>query len=474
MAFASQSVTLANVWTVSQDLPQDIVPQPASPPDTLADPGLELARIRTAASHAGLPVEGGSPTAPIYQGIPREFKSLAAEIVFVLVCTSSQVILSLGLGQVVVVQTAFRVALGIHPTQVPWLASSAVLASGLSVIIAGSLADLGPPKPMMVGAFLWAALWNMVASFAISPRLRILFFVSRGLQGFAVGIVVSASMSILGRIYQPGIRKNRVFSLMSAGAPFGFWIGCVQGGVLDNHLPWIFRSTSLLFFMIAVAAFLVLPPLTPAKDSADADAPSLRQFDYFGALLASTGCGLILFGLTQGSSAHWSPYTYSLVIVGLLMFVGFYFVERSVARPLIPNGLWRTPDFAPLLLTYFLGFGAFRASSLTTALYFLPNGIPGALAAWIVSKTLHIFPGHWILTASMLAFALGPAFFLPQTPDTSYWALSLPGVTLATFGPDLSFAAASIFVTSSVPRSYQGSAGSLLIQARTDLARTDR
>lgn len=103
------------------------------------------------------------------------------------------------------------------------------------------------------------------------------------------------------------------------------------------------------------------------------------------------------------------------------------------------------------------------ATPLTVALYILPNGIIGVLAAWIVSKTLHVFPGHWIFTASMVAFAMGPVFFLPQTPTTSYWALSLPGVALATFGPDMSFAAAAIFITSSVPRSYQGSAGALLV-----------
>jgi hypothetical protein len=63
----------------------------------------------------------------------------------------------------------------------------------------------------------------------------------------------------------------------------------------------------------------------------------------------------------------------------------------------------------------------------------------------------------------MLAFALGPVFFLPQTSGTTYWALSFPGIALVTFGPDLSFAAASIYITSNVPRSYQGSAGSLLV-----------
>jgi hypothetical protein len=85
------------------------------------------------------------------------------------------------------------------------------------------------------------------------------------------------------------------------------------------------------------------------------------------------------------------------------------------------------------------------------------------LATFIVSRTLHVVPGHWILTASMVCFGLGPGLFLGQQPSTMYWALGFPAVSLSTLGPDMSFAAAAIFITSSVPRSYQGSAGSLLV-----------
>ncbi|KAI0881355.1 MFS general substrate transporter [Annulohypoxylon maeteangense] len=453
-------------------------------PDLMLELSAIRSRTRSAVAAGRIPdIESGSST-PVRtkgrsQGVPPELPNFAAEVIFVLVCTAGQFIFALTYGHANVAQLQLRTALGLPATQIPWVLGSGLLASGLSVIVAGSLADLAAPKPLMVGAFIWSAVWHAVAAAALSPRLKVLFFVARAMQGLSQGVLVSASMSILGRVYKPGVRKTRVFSLMAAGAPFGFSIGCLHGGALSSRLPWLFGSTAIFLGVVAIAAHMTLPDLSPAKDSHDVDAPSLRQFDYVGALLSSTGCGLVLFGLTQGSSANWNPYTYSLIIAGVLMFVAFAFVERSLERPLIPNGLWKTPGFAALLVAYFLGFGGFTgawqfyavqfwqryqgATPITVALYILPNGIVGVLAAYIVSKTLHIFPGHWIFIASMIAFAIGPAFFLPQTPDTSYWALSFPGVALATFGPDMSFAAAAIFITSSVPRSYQGSAGALLV-----------
>ncbi|KAH8651101.1 major facilitator superfamily domain-containing protein [Xylariales sp. PMI_506] len=444
---------------------------------------LELGRVRSRAyeDNAIVILEKGKveELLPSKQGVPPELKNLFAEIIFVLVNAFGQVVFAISLGQVMVTQTQMKEALGISPTQIPWLIGSSLLASGLSVVISGSLADLVPPKPMMVGAFVWQAAWYAVAAGSVRPELKILFFVARAMGGLSIGVLVSVSMSILGRVYSPGIRKTRVFSLMASGAPLGYWIGCIQGGALAYHLPWIFGSTSMFLAICAVAAQLTIPSLQPAKDEIDGKAPSFRDFDYLGAVLASVGCGLLLFGLTQGSSSNWNPYAYSLIIIGVLLLVALYFVEGRVTRPLIPNALWKTRGFFPLMLAYFLGFGGFNgawqfyamqfwqryqgASPLTTALYTTPNLVLGIFATWLVSKTLHVFPNHWILTGSMFCFALGPVFFLWQTATTPYWALSMPGVALSTLGPDMSFAAAAIFITSSVPKSYQGAAGSLLV-----------
>lgn len=313
---------------------------------------------------AGLVEEHGSPGAPISQRVPQELPSLAAEVVFVVACSGGQLVSALLIGHVAVTQAVLGAALGISPSQIPWLLGSSMLPCGLSVVVSGSLADLMPPKPLMVGAFLWEALWNAVAAAAVNPRLKVLFFVARAMQGLAAGVLVSASMSILGRVYSPGIRKTRVFSLMAAFSPFGYWLGCLLAGALSSHLPWIFGSSAILMAVLTVAAQLTIPPLRPARDSLNTEAPSLRHFDYIGAGLASVGCTLIIFGLTQGDSADWNPYTYSLIIVGLLMLGVFYFVEKRVTRPLIPNRLWRTPGFGALLVSYFLGLGAYSESLL--------------------------------------------------------------------------------------------------------------
>lgn len=148
--------------------------------------------------------EAGSPTRPISQSRPPELANLAAEIVFVLVCSVGQLLFAVYLGNVEVNQLLLLKVLNIPESLTAWLIGSFLLANGLSVVLSGSLADLIPPKPLMVSAFVWLTIWNVIGVFSISHTRRILFFFVRAMQGLAVGVLVSGSISILGRIYQPG------------------------------------------------------------------------------------------------------------------------------------------------------------------------------------------------------------------------------------------------------------------------------
>ncbi|KAK6433434.1 hypothetical protein LTR95_010384 [Oleoguttula sp. CCFEE 5521] len=455
----------------------------APPPAHLSNALEILYLTRSRRSNAGELAENNDAEAysPVRgsQGIPPQLRNLVTEIMFVLVCSSGQLLFSYNLGNINVNLSKFQTALGMQSGELPWLMGAYMTALGLSVVLSGSLADLLAPRLVIVAAFAWLTVWNIVGAFTLTPSRSILFFFMRAMQGLSVGVLVSGSMSLLGRVYSPGQRKTRVFSAMAAMSPLGFFVGAIQGGALTAHLPWIFGTNAIISGLLMAAAWFSVPDIRPEADLPGSDAPSIRDFDWKGAICATAGCICLLFGLTQGSVAHWSPYTYSLIVVGAVILTAFFWIESKARRPLIPNALWKTPGFAPLMAAYFLSFCGFvgawqfyalqfflriqRKSAITVALYLLPNALAGILATFIVSKLLHRVPGHYIYMVSMLCYALGPAFFLPQSPDTSYWALSMPGITLATFGPDMSFAAASIFITSNVPRSYQGSAGSLLV-----------
>lgn len=291
------------------------------------------------------------------QGVPPELRSLTAEVILILVCSAGFIFFSLLLGDVTVPQEQLKEALGISNSELPWLVGAFNVANGLSVIISGSLMDLTPQKGLMVGAFAWLTIWNIIGIFSIRPKTMVLFFVVRAMQGLAVGVLVSGSMSILGHLYKLGLRKNRVFSAMAATAPLGFWLGAIQGGAFLAHLRWIFTTNAILSALCCVAAVLTTPPLCPVADMVGEEAPTIWQFDLLGAVVVIPGCVCLLFGLTQGSVMKWFPYTYALVAVGICLLALFFFmIECRAVRPLIPHHLWRIRDFTPLMLAYFLGF----------------------------------------------------------------------------------------------------------------------
>ena len=166
--------------------------------------------------------EACSPTPPISQPRPAELPNLAAEVVFVIVCSVEQFLFAVHLGNVDVNQLLLLKALEFPNTLRYWIIGSFLLANRLPVVVSGSLADLLPPKRLMLAAFAWLTAWNIVRPFSISPTRRDLLFVARAMVVLAVGVLISASISILGRTYKPGIRRIRVFASMAAFSPTGF------------------------------------------------------------------------------------------------------------------------------------------------------------------------------------------------------------------------------------------------------------
>lgn len=183
----------------------------------------------TPRSHTSLTADHSPQPARLsMQSRPHELPSQLAEIVFILLCASSQLLFATFFGDVAILQTVLSERLNIAEPQLPWIQGAYTLANGLAVIISGSLADLTRPRWMINGSLLWLVFWNLVGGVSLLRRVAILFFVTRAMQGAAIGVLVSTSISMLGRIYQPGRRKNIAFSSMASTAPLGFWVGAMQ------------------------------------------------------------------------------------------------------------------------------------------------------------------------------------------------------------------------------------------------------
>ncbi|KAI5291398.1 hypothetical protein KEM54_005013 [Ascosphaera aggregata] len=417
------------------------------------------------------------------QSRPPMLTSRRAEISFILVCSAGQYFFSHLLGNCAVLQDVVTDMFDMPPSQRVWPNGAFNLANGLGVPISGALADIYGARILIIASLGWLTAACILGA-AVGTRSSVAFMVIRALQGLGVSGMTSSSISYLGRVYKPGKRKTAVFSGMASLGPIGYVVGAIQGGALSGSkraISWTFGSNAMIIGLIFLAALKYAPTEhTVRQYERLTGAPALpqRKFDWKGATVAVAACGLLIFGLTQGSAAHWAPYTWSAIIASMFLFALFIYVESNVADPLVPNSIWKTKGFLPVASAYFLSFGSFSAyqfyaitfwlriqgkSPLMAGLYLIPNAFIGVLATFLVARLFHIMPGHMILGAGCVASALGPIFFLTQHPSTMYWALSFPGIAISTFAPDLSFAAAAIFLTTHCSRRYQGVAGSLLI-----------
>ncbi|MEO7754554.1 MAG: MDR family MFS transporter [Terracoccus sp.] len=274
-------------------------------------------------------------------------------------------------------------------SQFPWLFSVFLLAQAVSVPIFGKLSDQFGRKPIMlvgVGAFV---VGSVLCGFAWSMPALIAF---RALQGLGAGAVQPTAMTIIGDIYSVEERAR------VQGYVAGVWaassvIGPTLGGVFVDFLSWRW-----IFFVNiplgAIAAWVLMrrfhEDVTRVK----------HRIDIAGAVLLTAGSSLVILGLLEGGVAWaWtSPQSITVLLGGVALLVGFGFVERHAAEPILPGWVLRhrlisttslaslgvgavligLTSYVPLYVQRVLGTGALTAGFALAAL----------TIGWPISATL--------------------------------------------------------------------------------------
>jgi MFS family permease len=410
---------------------------------------------------------------------PDIFHSTWGEIICVLMLTMAPVTGTVSVGGLQIGLEKIGSTFDIDSATLSWALSSFALASGSFFLFFGGIADIFGRRIIVISSFISYAIFSLIAGFM---KNFIAFCILRALQGMASAASIPAAVGILGAAYKPGPRKNRVMATFAAGAPIGFIIGIISGGICAQFLS--FRAVlwfyAILWTIFSIIAWFVIPqtkndvPLTKKHVL-----QGLNNIDYGGTFLAIAGFTLFVFALSQAEAApqQWkTPYIIALLIVGIVIIGLFVLYENYVpANPLMPMSLWTTSWQFPLCmvimaanwmnftgtLSYYgtLYFQVIReASPILTTAYWIPQAIAGMIVNFIVALTLHRIPGKILMLIATLSFLASALLWAFIPIDIIYWAIPFPAMILVVVGADVGYNVANMMTLTSVPKSMQSSA----------------
>ena len=212
---------------------------------------------------------------------------------------------------------------GASMNDMAWVVEAFLLCCTVAVIPAGKLADIyGKRKLFYMGSVIFTVISGLMCFVGSVEMLT----VYRALQGIALGIVYTTSMSIL-TLSVPVERRGYAFGMIGGMVYLGLSLGPVLGGFLNYYYGWrsIFVFTTLLGVVANVMAFRSLHKEWIHTPDSSISTRSL--------LLYALSISAVMIGITEWVRFWWSPYAF---IVGLVSLGVLGYVEWHSKDPLIP------------------------------------------------------------------------------------------------------------------------------------------
>ncbi|OAA70429.1 Major facilitator superfamily domain, general substrate transporter [Cordyceps fumosorosea ARSEF 2679] len=358
------------------------------------------------------------------------------------------------------------------PTAVP------NLAAGVTLLPFSRLCGQWSARVVYLGGHVWLAAWAAAAGLCSSATPLI---VCRAMQGVGFGAFLPAGLSILGQVYRPGPRKNRVYCVYGAFAAVGFYFGIITAALTTQYADWrwyFFLGATLQCVVLSIS-YAVIPPQLNDVD------PEARM-DWLGLVTSVPALALINFAFSEGSHGPqgWAtPYIIVCLVLGLLFLALTVYVQGWVSsQPLMPRRIFKPKYMIRLFVALFFFYGVnsiflfytslyignvLRATPILAAAWYTPLFLGGLFLAAIGGMVLHLLSNQILLIISSLGFLFCVLLFaiLPidsgQPRGTLYWMYILPAMCCATIGIDLSFNVTNVFLTTALPKRDQAAVGGI-------------
>ncbi|WP_298442703.1 MFS transporter [Ferrimicrobium sp.] len=380
---------------------------------------------------------------------------------------AAQLMVMLDMTIVNIALPAMQRALGFSTVNLEWVVTAYVLVFGGMLLFGGRLGDLyGPRRLFMIGIAIFAFA-SLAGGLATDQAWLI---AARALQGMGAAIASPTALALVSRTFPDGPRRHRAMAVYAAMAGAGGLLGLLLSGILIDIGSW--RWVMLVNVPIAVA-LLVAAPLALSVDSGHKG-----RLDVPGAISASGGLALLVYGLSRAASAGWSDaLTLTAFALAAALLVSFVVIERRSDHALLPFRILanRTRVGGYVLMVvlgaemlsmiYFLSqdFQDVRHySPIIAGLAFMPAPLVFGAVGGIASRLVRVIGTRPLLTAGPLVVAAGLAWLSQMGTHSSYAPSVLGPLIVFGVGMGLSFVPLTLNAVTGVAHNDTGLAAALL------------
>ena len=237
-------------------------------------------------------------------------------------------------------------ALGFSQSARQWVLTAYTLTFGGLLLLGGRIADVFGRRRMFIVGLMGFAVASALGGTAQSSAW---LFGARAIQGMFAALLAPAVLSLITTTYTHAKDRALAFSVYGAISGAGWATGVILGGALTQFLSW--RWTLLIntpIALVLVAASLLVIPESHEK--------SQHHFDVLGAILATGGVAILVYGFTQASVQSWTAAsTLGGIAVGVALLAAFVVSQARSIHPILPLRIVVNRDRGASYLAFILG-----------------------------------------------------------------------------------------------------------------------